>query len=280
MADRLTVALARTPWTEALFDGSVHDPALALDLPSFPAISRAFAPMVRELRFDASELAIATFLMAKAQAAPLILLPCVLGERFQESALLCPVQSPIAGPDSLRGARIGVRAYSQTTALWLRGVLADRYGIAPSELAWITFEDAHVAGIPDPPWCHRAAAGATLDSQLRSGSIDAAIFGLDLPSDPSLRTVFPDPAEAAASFRAEYGFVPVNHLLVARAELAFSPGLPALLALLSRSGARVLRRSGLSPALLAAARFAFQQGLTPRELTLDELWSGTPATIC
>ena len=64
----LSVALGRTTRTEALFDGGVADPALPLDLPAIPVISRAFAPMVREGRYEVSEMAIATFLMAKEAA--------------------------------------------------------------------------------------------------------------------------------------------------------------------------------------------------------------------
>ena len=62
----LSVAIARTPATEKLFTGAITTPRLHLDLAQIPVISRAFAPMVREGRYDASEMAIATLLMAKA----------------------------------------------------------------------------------------------------------------------------------------------------------------------------------------------------------------------
>src|SRR5215207_11162798 len=107
------------------------------------------APMVREQRFDVSEIAIATFLQAKAHGKPLVLLPVVLAARFQQSALLCRADRDIRGPGDLAGRRVGVRAYSQTTGVWLRGILADAYGVPPEEVRWITFEDAHVAEVRD-----------------------------------------------------------------------------------------------------------------------------------
>ena len=281
MADALTVAIGRTKRTEALFDGSVADPALPLELPAIPVISRAFAPMVREGRYPVSEMAIATFLMAREAGVPIVLLPCVLAARFQEAALLCRVDGPIAMPADLRGTRIGVRAYSQTTGMWLRGVLQRDFGLAADAMRWVTFEDAHVPTYRDPPFAERAAQGAALEAMLKAGEIDAAIFGNDTPNDPAFRTVFPDPAAAGAAFQAAHGFVPVNHLLVARADVARdrAPALGALLGLLARSGAAVSGRAALAPALSLAARFCAEQGLTSRPLTLDEIWEGTPPAL-
>jgi 4,5-dihydroxyphthalate decarboxylase len=277
----LTVALGRTPQTEAIFAGAVADPALPLDLPAFPNISRAFAPMVRESRYPASEMAIATFLMAKAAGAPLVLLPVVLYARFQEGAMLCRSDGPVTGPADLRGRRIGVRAYSQTTGMWLRGVLQHRFDLPPQAMRWVTFEDAHLAAYRDPAWVERAPAGATLEAMLRDGAIDAAIFGNDLPQGPGFRPVFPDLAAAEAAFRAEHGFVPVNHLLAARADVARDrpETLQALVALLHRAGVAPTTRAELAPALALASRFCAEQGLIARPLDAAAIWEGTPAVF-
>ena len=281
MADALTVAIGRTKRTEALFDGSVADPALPLDLPAIPVISRAFAPMVREGRYPVSEMAIATFLMAREAGVPMVLLPCVLAARFQEAALLCRVGGPVAGPADLRGKRVGVRAYSQTTGMWLRGILQGSFGIPADAMRWVTFEDAHVPTYRDPPFAERAPAGATLESMLKAGEIDAAIFGNDMPKDPAFRPVYADAEAAGAAFQAAHGFVPVNHLLVARADVARdrAPALAALLGLLAHAGAAVSARAALAPALTLAARYCAEQGLTSRQLTLDEIWEGTPPAL-
>ena len=68
-----------------------------------------------------------------------------MAARFQESALLCRADGEVRGPADLAGRRIGVRAYSQTTGMWLRGILADDYGVRPEPMRWVTFEGAHVA---------------------------------------------------------------------------------------------------------------------------------------
>lgn len=289
----LRTALGAYPHTRALRDGRVASDRLRLDFADVSPANRAFAPMVREGRYDVSELAIATALQAKAHGRPIVVLPVTVAARFQEAALLCRADGDIEGPADLAGRRIGVRAYSQTTGMWLRGVLADDHGVRPDAMRWVTFEDAHVAEAEDPPWAERAPAGRELLPMLRAGELDAVIVGNEVPDDPGLRTVFPDPAAAGSVFLRRHGFVPVNHLVVVRRELA--EGRPELLPELLRlfRDARAVApppRGGvadplpagcaaLRPALELAARYAHEQGLLPRRLDVDEIWDGLPAGV-
>src|SRR5262245_54389282 len=152
----LRAAIGKYPHTAALLEGRISSDLLRLDFADIAPINRAFAPMLREHRFDVSEIAIASFLQAKAYGKPFVLLPVVLPARYQEPALLCLSGSAIRGPADLAGRRVGVRAYSQTTGVWLRGILADAYGVEAKAVRWVTFEDAHVAEYRDPPWVERA----------------------------------------------------------------------------------------------------------------------------
>jgi 4,5-dihydroxyphthalate decarboxylase len=286
----LRAAIGTYPHTQALKQGQIASGLLRLDLADIPVISRAFAPMVRELRFDVSEMAIATFLQARAAGVPIVLLPVVLAARFQETAMLCRADSDIRGPADLAGRRIGVRAYSQTTGMWLRGIITEAGGPRPPESRWVTFEDPHVSSIADPPWADRAAPGQDMLAMLRAGALDAVILGNDLPDDPGLRTVFPDPAAAAEGFWQRHRLVPVNHLLTVTRDLADRrPDLVAeLLRMLRASAAPVAPgakgplpadRAALRPALELALRYMTEQEMLPRPLTLDEIWDGLPAGI-
>ncbi len=267
----LHAAIGRYKHTEALFDDS------RLQLEAFPVISRAFAPMVRTQRFDVSEMAIATFLMARADGSDLVLLPVVMATRFQNGALLRRANDAF-GPGDLAGRRIGVRAYSQTTGLWLRGILQEENGLRPDRVRWVTFEDAHVASFQDPPWAERAPAGSDMLAMLRAGELDAAIFGNELPSGPDLATVFPDPGSAGRAFFARHGLMPVNHMIVVRAAIAKQPGaVRELLDGFRAAGNRFpFGRRKLDPAVGLALQYAGEQGLLTRPLTLDEVWSGLP----
>ncbi|UPY34915.1 ABC transporter substrate-binding protein [Sediminicoccus sp. KRV36] len=274
----LSAAIGRYPQTAALLDGVVRDGEVALDCTPFPVISRAFAPMVREGRFDVSEMAIATWLQAWAHGKPLVLLPRVLAARMQEGSLFCRTDSPIRGPGDLLGKRVGVRAYSQTTGLWLRGILQDAHGVAPESVRWITFEDAHVAECRDPDFATRAPAGSDMVQMLKEGALDAIISGNDAPSGDWLRPVFPDPAAASAEFLRRHGFTPINHLLVMRAEHAHHAA--AVLRLMDAAGAAPSSgRVVMMPAIAFAAYHAVRQGLILRAPTPQEIWAGLPPDI-
>ena len=286
----LRAAIGTYPRTRALKEGAVASDLLRLDLADIPVISRAFAPMVREGRFDVSEMAIATFLQARAVGRPLVLLPVVLAARFQEAAMLCLAGSSIQGPSDLAGRRIGVRAYSQTTGMWLRGIVAEHGGPPPSASRWLTFEEAHVQGIADPPWAERAPAGADMMAMLRDGELDAVIVGNDVPDDPNLRTVFPDPKAAAETFWQRHGFVPANHLLTVSQDLAEKrPDLVRELLRMVRAsatpvpagahGAPPATRAALHPVIQLALDYMTAQDMLPRPLTVDEVWAGLPAGV-
>ena len=216
----LETAIGKYPNTQALHAGRIASNLITLDVQDVPVIIRAFASMVRELRYAVSEMAVATFLQAKAYDKQLVLLPIVIAARFQQHAFLCRTDSDIRGPKDLAGRRVGVRAYSQTTGMWLRGILADEYGVRPEDVRWLTFEDAHVAEFRDPSWAERALPGQDLVTMLRNGELDAIIVGNDVPNDAVFRTVFPDPEGAADSFWRKHGFVPVNHMVTVRRDLA------------------------------------------------------------
>jgi 4,5-dihydroxyphthalate decarboxylase len=232
--------------------------------------------MVREGRFEVSEMAIATWLQAWAHGKPLVPLPRVLAARLQEGSLLCRADSPLRGPGDLAGHRIGVRAYSQTTGLWLRGILHDAHGVAPDSVDWVTFEDAHVAEYQDPPFTRRAPPGSDMVKMLQAGELDAIISGSEAPAGDWLRPVFPDPMAAGQDFIRRHGFTPINHILVIRADRTQHAA--AVLRLVDQAGAAPISgRVAMMPAIAFAACHAVRQGLIPRAPTAQEVWAGLPA---
>ena len=91
----------------------------------------------------------------------------------------------------------------------------------------------------------------------------------------------PDPGAAGRDFLAAHGFIPVNHLVVVQAPLAQErPDIIGDLVRMLResAGAAALPQGGaaLGPALALAIRYARQQGLLPRDMTVEEAWAGLP----
>jgi 4,5-dihydroxyphthalate decarboxylase len=277
------------PVTAALKSGAVRSPLVALDFADVRPVSAAFKRTVRDLEFDVSELAIVTYLLAKANGKPLTLLPAVLVGRFQHPLIVYNAERGPLDPGDLAGKRVGVRSYSVTTGAWIRGILADEYGIQPEQIRWLTFEDAHVAEFRDPPNVTRAPAGAKLVELLLAGEIDAAIVGDGPPSDPRIRTLLPDPAAAARAWHAKHGAIQVNHLVVVKDSLvrAHPEAVREIYRLLVESKrAAGLPRPGeldLNPFGVEANRrnlevaidCCHRQGLIQRPYTVDELFDDT-----
>jgi 4,5-dihydroxyphthalate decarboxylase len=196
----LRIAIGDYPHTLPLKRGEIVSPWLKLDFVEVKPMHKAFKPMVREHAYDASEMALVTYLQAKAYNKGLRLLPAAMLARFQHGCMLFNAERGKLDPAHLAGHRIGVRAYSQTTGGWLRGILANDYTVDFSSVQWVTFEDGHVAEAKEPPGVIRARADQDMTKMLIDGELDAAIYGVELPNDSRLQSVIPDPEAAARAW--------------------------------------------------------------------------------
>ena len=179
-------------------------------------IYNAFASMVRDLKYDVCEMAVATYLQAREAGKPISLLPVVMSGNFHHHSITQLPGGPIDDPQQLAGQRVGVRAYSQTTGLWVRGVLKEDYGVESDQITWVTTEGPHVSEYVEPPIVERTSS--KLIDLLRDRDIAAAILGLiaieedDAPPVPVIR----DWREAEQSWEERYHGVPINHMLTVR----------------------------------------------------------------
>ena len=155
---RLKTLLGDYPVSRALKEGRVKSATLEFEFADVKVPHTAFKRVVRDLEFDVAEIAIVTFLMAKSHGKPLRLLPAVMFGRFQHQYL---VSTKNLSPKDLQDKRVAIRSSSVTTVAWIRGMLADDYGVDLAKVKWVTFEDAHVAEYRDPPGTERAPAGKT-----------------------------------------------------------------------------------------------------------------------
>ena len=286
MAAKLRTLLGDHSVTRAMKSGEIRSAGLIFDFADVKVPNTAFKRVVRDLEFDVAELAIVTFLVARAHGKPLALVPAVVTARFQHPFLICDAERGPLAPGDLPGRRVGLRSYSVTTAAWVRSVLADDYGVGLERVNWVTFEEPHVAEYRDPPNVERAPPGKDMISMLREGTLDAAIVG-EQPSDSRWVPVIPDPAAAAQAWHQRTGALQVNHMLVIREALAkdrshpvdeilrlFSEskraaGLPAPDALdMNPVGHETNRRN-----LEVAIDCVYRQGMIPRRFEVEELFA-------
>ncbi|BBB01309.1 hypothetical protein RVR_8664 [Actinacidiphila reveromycinica] len=165
------------PHTRALAEGAVELPGGPLEFVPTKPIIRAYREMVRELAYDVCELAPTTYLMARAAGVPVIAVPVFTKRLFHHGHIRCHAASGIRVPGDLVGRTVGVRAYSVTTGVWVRGLLSDDFGVDPAEVRWVTDDEEHVASYVAPPNVSAVAPGESLVDLLDQGRIDAALTG-------------------------------------------------------------------------------------------------------
>ncbi len=267
------------PVTAALKEGRVRSDRVRLEFADVRPPSAGFKRVVRDLEFDVAELAITTFLMARAFGKPLRLLPTVIVGRLQHSYLVRNAERGPLAPRDLPGKRIGVRSYSVTTGMWIRGILDEDYGVDPDRITWVTFEEAHVAEYRDPPNVVRAPAGKDVVGMLLAGEIDAAVVGDGKPSDPRIVPVIPDPDAAARAWQKRTGAIQINHMVVVKNSVskADADEVTRLLAeSIKAAGSPEMNPYGIEANrrnLEVAIDYVYRQRLIPHRYTVDELFA-------
>jgi 4,5-dihydroxyphthalate decarboxylase len=289
----LRIALGDYPHTQAIKNKAPESPTVALDFADITPVYKAFAEMVRKAAYDVSEMAIVTYLQAKCLGKPLVLMPCVMLGRFQHGTLLYNSERGKLAMKDLPGRRVGVRSYTQTTGTWLRGHLQNDYGVDIYKVRWVNFEDAHVLEYRDPPFVERAGDDKNLLQMVQDGELDAGIFGAELPADPRLKSIIPDPDAETARWSAQHGVVPLNHMVVVTESLTKSrPDLVREVfgmlkwskeaAGMPKTGAIDFHPFGIEacrPALKMIINYAVQQKLIPHPLEVDDLFNDVTRTL-
>jgi 4,5-dihydroxyphthalate decarboxylase len=287
----LFTLLGDYPNTAALKRGDVRSDLVDFDFADIKVANTGFKPLVREHKFDLSELAIVTYLQAKAYGKPYVLIPAVVLARGQHHTIAYNPERGELRAEDLAGKRVGVRAYTVTTGVWVRGILKEQYGVDLSKVKWVTFEDPHLAEYTDPPEIERAPAGKAIAQMLLDGELDAAIVGDKMP-DARLKQLIAD-NEAAAKAWADKNGQPINHLMVIRSDLSRKRPdvVREVFRLLKESRDAAIRAGnknaalldfGVEPnrrALVTIIELAVDQKLIPRRFSVDELFDETTRSL-
>ena len=210
---------------QALKDGSVETKTFAFEFEDVPVLVDGFRRMVRGLEFDISEMAITTYICAKAHGKRMTALPIFLVRAFHHGAIMVNTNVGIRSPKDLEGKRIGVnRGYTVTTGVWARSVLQDEHGVDLSKITWVLSGDEHVAEYQPPANVVPIEPGKKMSEMLINGEIKAAI-GIEV-DHPDVKPLIPNGLEAGLNALRSRGHYPINHLMVIKDDvLAAHPDL-------------------------------------------------------
>ena len=210
---------------QALRDGSVKPATFDFAFQDVPVLVDGFRRMVRGLEFDISEMAITTYICAKAHGIRMTALPIFLVRAFHHGAILVNTQAGIHTPKDLEGKRVGVnRGYTVTTGVWARSVLQDEYGVDLSKITWVLSGDEHVAQYQPPANVMPIEAGKKMSDMLIAGELVGAI-GIEV-DHTDITPLIPNAQDAGLAALRSRGHYPINHLMVVKDDvLAAHPAL-------------------------------------------------------
>jgi 4,5-dihydroxyphthalate decarboxylase len=227
----LTIGLSPSPYTQALFDGSVRPKDIELHLQSSfgegldNVGARHRAIIAGDL--DGGELSISSFVLARLRGVPLRALPVFLSRRFRLRCMYCRMDSPVHHPSELAGKSVTVHRYNATTPVWLRGILQNEFGVKPQEIEWYVAEPdiAEESRHPPPPEIRvrfiappRTREHAV--EMVEKGEIEAALEPYHLHNNPKMRYLMRDFRQAEEQFFRRTGAYTINHLFALREEIA------------------------------------------------------------
>jgi len=314
---RLKLAIADHPHTAAIRDGSIEIEGVDAEFVTVKPQIGAFRRMVRDLEFDVCELAPTTYIIARAYGRPFKALPIFVVRRFHHGGMLVKPDSGIRHPKDLEGKKVGVRAYSVTTGVWIRQVFIDEYGMDNDKVTWIVDDEEHVTQLQLPANVQHAPEGRSLADMMVADEIQAGVeaaAGIGRTGAPTggwqevdtseYVDLIPNAAEAEAEYYARTGVYPMHGTIVVKDEIleqhpwiarslndAFTRAKDEWLAKLNSGeatgkGAEKYRALqdivGADPlpygieenraTIEALEQTAFKQGLTPRRMTMEELF--------
>jgi 4,5-dihydroxyphthalate decarboxylase len=203
---------------QALKDGSVRPKTFEFDFEEVDPLIAAFRRMVRGLELDICEMAITTYICAKAHGKRMTAVPVPIVRAFHHGAILVNGKAGIAKPKDLEGKKVGVnRGYTVTTGVWARSILQSEYGVDLSKITWVLSGDEHVAEYRPPANVVPIEPGKKMGDMLASGELVAAI-GVEATS-PDVQPLIPNALEAGLAALRRNGHYPINHLIVIKDEL-------------------------------------------------------------
>ena len=173
----LDLSIAEYPHTQKILSGEIPIEGVEPNFISVKPQIGAYRRMVRDHEFDVCELAPTTYIIARAYGAPFVGLPIFLMRQFNHSQLLVRTDAGIREPKDLEGHKVGVRAYSVTTGVWLRAALVEDFGLDDSKVTWVVDDEEHVIQMKLPPNVIRAPEGRSLNAMMADGELVAGLAG-------------------------------------------------------------------------------------------------------
>ncbi len=224
---RLTLACWDYDRTRALADGRVTPEGI--DLNFLPLhVEETFFRMLRNREFDVAEMSLSSYCVSLTREDPaFVAIPVFPSRFFRHSCIFVSAKSGISEPKDLIGKRIGVPEYQMTAPVWIRGVLADEYGVDPASVTYFSGGEEEPGrdeklklNLPARFKVVPIGPGQTLSAMLAAGEIDA-LHSARTPSTfysqpHAVQRLFPNFVEVEKAYFQRTGIFPIMHVIAIR----------------------------------------------------------------
>ena len=181
--------------------------------------------MLANREWDACELSLGSYIMAKARDAELTAIPVFPRRLFSQSQMYVNADAGIEQPSDLVGKRVALRSFQTTLSILAKGDLGAEYGVPLDGPTWVTTADEPVKFDPPPGVkIERLPEGRKLGDALVEGEVVAFLSPRPpqpyLDGSPHVRRLFDDPRAEEVRYFENNGFYPIMHVLAMKKELA------------------------------------------------------------
>jgi 4,5-dihydroxyphthalate decarboxylase len=221
---QLTIACGDYDRTHPLIDGSVKPEGIELNwlvLPHFEIWTR----MLNYYDFDASEISLSSYIIARTLGKPLTAIPVFPARAFRHSYVFINTKSGIREPKDLMGRRVGLAEFQQTATVWIRGILQHEYGVNLEDVQWYTWapHQRMEIALPKRYKVTHLAPDRKPDQMFFDGELDAIMVPSLFPSlfnpPPHVRRLFENSPKVEAEYFKKTGIFPIMHSVALRQDL-------------------------------------------------------------
>ncbi|MGN6500071.1 MAG: ABC transporter substrate-binding protein, partial [Tsuneonella sp.] len=181
--------------------------------------------------FAAAEMSLSSYCVTLARGnSPFVAIPVFPTRLFRHGCIFVSAASGIAHPSQLAGKRIGVPEYQMTAPVWIRGILADEYGLDPACVLYLTGGEEQPGrneklklDLPERFRLKPIGPDQTLSQMLRYGDIEA-LYTARTPSTfythpDQVRRLFPDFVAVEQDYFRRTRIFPIMHVVAIRREI-------------------------------------------------------------
>lgn len=216
--------------TRALQLGTVQPDGIDLNYLDMP-VEETFFRMLRHKEFDACEMSLSSYTVSRFQSdPPFIAIPIFPSRMFRHSCIYINADSGIREPKDLIGKRVGNPEYQMTAPTWIRGILADHYGVPVDSVTYFTGGEEEPGrpeklklDLPSNIKVQSIGPTQTLSQMLLDGEIDA-LYTARMPSSfikggGKVKRLFHDYEAVERDYFRSTGIFPIMHTVAIRRDV-------------------------------------------------------------